>query len=118
MGAAQGESREEERQPVSSLAVKRRLGVWRTHPDVLEEPRAHDVGGVFGKDAAFVLGGVVVVIEEVQVLVELQLELNTNPRSQLMAVSSDMLQFSVEPQTSQLGQLCDLGNHKALQLSL
>lgn len=91
-----GESREEERQPVSSSAVKRRLDVWRTHPDVLEEPRAHDVGGVFGKNAAFVLGGVVVVIEEVQVLVELQLELNTNPRSQLPAVSFDMPQFSVE----------------------
>lgn len=47
----------------------------RTHPDVLEEPGAHDVGGVFGQDAALVLGGAVVVIEEVQVLVELQLEL-------------------------------------------
>lgn len=87
-----GESREEERQPVSSSAVKRRLDVWRTHPDVLEEPRAHDVGGVFGKNAAFVLGGVVVVIEEVQVLVELQLELNTNPRSQLPAVSFDSVE--------------------------
>lgn len=68
---------------------------------MLEEPRAHDVGGVFGKNAAFVLGGVVVVIEEVQVLVELQLELNTNPRSQLTAVSFDMLQFSVAPWKSQ-----------------
>lgn len=52
--------------------------VGGTHPDVLEEPRAHDVGGVLGQDAAFVLRGVVVVIEEVQVLVELQLELKRN----------------------------------------
>lgn len=43
---------------------------------MLEEPRAHDVGGVFGQNAALVLGRVVVVIEEVQVLVELQLELS------------------------------------------
>lgn len=46
-----------------------------THPDVLEEPGAHDVGGVLGQDAALVLGGAVVVVEEVEVLVELQLQL-------------------------------------------
>ena len=46
-----------------------------THPDVLEEPGAHDVGGLLGQDPAFVLGGVLLVAEGVQVLVELELEL-------------------------------------------
>lgn len=62
-----------------------------THPDVLEEPGAHDVGGVFGKDAAFVLGGVVVVIEQVDVLVELQLKLSTDVPSEVTCRSSDTL---------------------------
>lgn len=51
-----------------------------THPNVLEEPGAHDVGGVLGKDATLVLGGAVVVVEEVQVLVELQLELQQHKK--------------------------------------
>lgn len=58
------------------------VGVARTHPDVLEEPGAHDVGGVLGQDAALVLGGAVVVVEEVQVLVELQLELQQQNKRQ------------------------------------
>lgn len=53
-----------------------------THPDVLEEPGAHDVGGVLGKDTALVLGGAVVMVEEVQVLVELQLELQQQNNKQ------------------------------------
>lgn len=54
------------------------MGVAHTHPDVLEEPGAHDVGGVLGQDATLVLGGAVVVVKEVQVLVELELELQQN----------------------------------------
>ena len=42
---------------------------------MLEEPGAHDVGRLFGKDATLVLGRAVVVAEEAQVLVELQLKL-------------------------------------------
>lgn len=62
-----------------------------THPDVLEEPGAHDVGGVLGQDAALVLGGAVVVVEEVEVLVELQLQLqqhNNNNKPSGEAVHS------------------------------
>lgn len=66
----------------SPLSVQVIGGVAWTHPDVLEEPGAHDVGGVLGQDAALVLSGAVVVVEEVQVLVELELELQQQNHKQ------------------------------------
>ena len=42
---------------------------------MLEEPGAHDVGGLLGQNPALVLGGIFLVAEGVQVLMELQLEL-------------------------------------------
>lgn len=59
----------------SSCLLTHQLTRAHTHPDVLEKPRAHDVGGVFGQDAAFVLRRGVVMIEKIQVLMKLQLEL-------------------------------------------
>lgn len=39
-------------------------GVLVAHHEMLEEPWAHDVGGVFGQDAPFVLGLLVLTIKE------------------------------------------------------
>lgn len=74
--------------------------VPQTHPDVLEEPRAHDIGGVFGQNTAFVLGGVVIVVKEVQVLVKLQLELNADRHRTMESTLSFVPDRAPAPQCS------------------
>lgn len=49
-----------------------------TDPNMLKEPGAHDIGGMFGQNTTLGLGGVVIMIKQIQVLVKLQLELNIN----------------------------------------
>lgn len=53
------------------------------HPDVLEEPRTHDAGGVLGQNAPLGLRRVFVLTQEAEVLVQLQLKLGTHTQSGL-----------------------------------
>lgn len=43
--------------------------------NVLEKPGTHDIGGLFGKNTAFVFRRAVICTEETQVLIELKLKL-------------------------------------------
>ena len=59
---------------------------------MLEEPGAHDVGGLLGQNPTLVLGRVFLVAERIQVLVELQLELREDTETQTLFSNGNRLE--------------------------
>ena len=49
------------------------FSITRSHHEVLEEPGAHDVGGMFGENTTLVFRRAVISAEETQILIQLQL---------------------------------------------